>query len=105
LEIACGTRLSHVPTGRFAEFWGLLRRLLADRGRVLFIDEHVDERGKEAHGAGSPEMVERRLRDGSEFRIVKNFVDPERLSARLGQLGWECRVDRDGQDWVSGEAH
>ena len=96
--------LSHVPTSRFEQFWRSLRRLLADRGRVLFIDEHVDEHGKEAYGAGSAEMVERRLRDGSEFRIVKNFVDPEQLSARLGQLGWQCRVDRDGQDWVIGEA-
>ena len=71
---------------------------------MLFIDEHVDEHGKEVYGAGSVEMVERRLRDGSAFRIVKNFVDPEQLTARLGQLGWQCRVDRDGQDWVIGEA-
>lgn len=98
------TWLSHVPTSRFEQFWGLLRPLLADRGRVLFIDEHIDERGKEAYGAGATEIVERRLGDGSEFRIVKNFVDPEQLTARLGQLGWECRVDRDGQDWVIGEA-
>jgi len=96
--------LSHVPTSRFEQFWGLLRPLLAARGRVLFIDEHVDEHGKEAYGAGSAEMVERRLRDGREFRIVKNLVDPEQLTARLGQLGWQCRVDRDGQDWVIGEA-
>jgi protein-L-isoaspartate O-methyltransferase len=96
--------LSHVPTSRFEQFWTSLRRLLADRGRVLFIDEHVDEHGKEAYGEGSAEMVERRLRDGREFRIVKNFVDPEQLTAQVGQLGWQCRVDRDGQDWVIGEA-
>ena len=42
--------LSHVPTSRFEQFWRSLRRLLADRGRVLFIDEHVDEHGKEAYG-------------------------------------------------------
>jgi 2-polyprenyl-3-methyl-5-hydroxy-6-metoxy-1,4-benzoquinol methylase len=96
--------LSHVPTTRFEQFWRSLRRLLADRGRVLFIDEHVDEHGKEAYGTGSAEMVERRLRDGREFRIVKNFVDPEQLSARLGRLGWRCRIDRNGRDWVIGEA-
>jgi 2-polyprenyl-3-methyl-5-hydroxy-6-metoxy-1,4-benzoquinol methylase len=96
--------LSHVPTSRFEQFWGLLRPLLADRGRVLFIDEHLDEHDEEAYAAGAAEIVERRLRDGTEFRIVKNFVHPEQLSARLGQLGWRCRVDRDGQDWVIGEA-
>jgi 2-polyprenyl-3-methyl-5-hydroxy-6-metoxy-1,4-benzoquinol methylase len=96
--------LSHVPASRFEQFWRRLRGLLADRGRVLFIDEHVDEHHKEVYAAGAAENVERRLRDGTEFRIVKNFVDPEQLSARLGQLGWRCRVDRDGRDWVIGEA-
>jgi 2-polyprenyl-3-methyl-5-hydroxy-6-metoxy-1,4-benzoquinol methylase len=96
--------LSHVPTSRFEQFWGLLRPLLADRGRVLFIDEHVDEQCKEVYAADATEIVVRRLRDGSEFRIVKNFVDPEQLNARLGQLGWRCRADRDGRDWVIGEA-
>jgi hypothetical protein len=71
---------------------------------VLFIDEHVDEQCKEVYAADATEIVVRRLRDGSEFRIVKNFVDPEQLNARLGQLGWRCRADRDGRDWVIGEA-
>jgi hypothetical protein len=96
--------LSHVPTSRFEQFWELMIGLLADRGRVLFIDEHVDEQGKEVHAPGATEMVERRSGDGSEFRIVKNFVDPEQLSARLGRLGWLCRIDRDGRDRVIGDA-
>lgn len=40
--------LSHVPASRFGQFWQLLGRLLAGNGRVLFVDQHVDERGKEA---------------------------------------------------------
>src|ERR1700735_1694190 len=55
--------LSHVPTDRFDQFWQLLQGLLAENGRVLFIDEHVDERGKEAYVAGRPGVGERRLRD------------------------------------------
>lgn len=96
--------LSHVPTSRFGQFWQLLGRLLADGGRVLFIDEHVDERGKEAYVAGRDDVVERRLNDGSAFRVVKNFVDPRELELRLRQLGWDCQVRRDGSDWVYGEA-
>jgi demethylmenaquinone methyltransferase/2-methoxy-6-polyprenyl-1,4-benzoquinol methylase len=96
--------LSHVPTDRFEQFWQLLRGLLAEDGRVLFIDEHVDGRGKEAYVAGRDEIVERRLRDGSTFRVIKNFVDPERLELRLHRLGWECTIRRDGSDWVRGEA-
>jgi demethylmenaquinone methyltransferase/2-methoxy-6-polyprenyl-1,4-benzoquinol methylase len=96
--------LSHVPTDSFGQFWQRLRGLLADDGRVLFIDEHVDERGKEAYVDGQPEIVERQLNDGSTFRVVKNFVDPQQLEVRLRQLGWECTISRDGSDWVCGEA-
>jgi 2-polyprenyl-3-methyl-5-hydroxy-6-metoxy-1,4-benzoquinol methylase len=96
--------LSHVPASRFEQFWQSLRGLLAGDGRVLFIDEHVDEREKETYVAGRDEIVERRLRDGTTFRVVKNFVDPERLELRLRRLGWDCVIRRDGRDWVCGEA-
>ena len=96
--------LSHVPGSRFAQFWRLLGTLLAGNGRVLFIDEHVDEHGKEAYLPGQDEVVERRLGDGSTFRVIKNFVDPEKLELRLRPLGWDCVIRRDGSDWVYGEA-
>jgi 2-polyprenyl-3-methyl-5-hydroxy-6-metoxy-1,4-benzoquinol methylase len=95
--------LSHVPSGRFAAFWLGLRPLLAEGGRVVFVDEPVDVRAKEAFVEGGGEIVERRLNNGRTFRIVKNFIDPPALVARLGGLGWQCRIDRDG-DWVLGEA-
>ena len=100
--------LSHVPASRFGPFWARLGRLLAENGRVLFIDEHVDERGKEAYlageGGGDSEVVERRLNDGRTFRVIKNFVDPPELERRLAQLGWDCVIRREGHDWVRGEA-
>ncbi len=71
---------------------------------MLFVDEHVDEREKETYVAGRDEAVERRLRDGSTFRVVKNFVDPGWLELRLRRLGWDCVIRRDGRDWVCGEA-
>jgi demethylmenaquinone methyltransferase/2-methoxy-6-polyprenyl-1,4-benzoquinol methylase len=97
--------LSHVPRSRFEQFWQLLRPLLAEDGRVLFIDEHVDVRDKEAYVPGTDEIVERRLEDGRTFRIVKNFVDPQALQGRLHEMGWECDIRRDGSDWIVGEAH
>jgi 2-polyprenyl-3-methyl-5-hydroxy-6-metoxy-1,4-benzoquinol methylase len=96
--------LSHVPASRFGQFWQLVRSLLATGGRVLFIDEHTDERGKEAYVAGRDDVVERRLNDGSTFRVIKNFVDPRELESRLRRLGWDCVIRRDGTDWVYGEA-
>ena len=96
--------LSHVPTSRFEQFWQLLRPRLANGGRVLFIDEHVDVRDKEAYVPGQDEIVERQLRDGRQFRIVKNFVDPKRLEQQLRALGWHCEIRRDGSDWIRGQA-
>jgi demethylmenaquinone methyltransferase/2-methoxy-6-polyprenyl-1,4-benzoquinol methylase len=100
--------LSHVPASRFGPFWAQLGRLLAENGRVLFIDEHVDEQAKEAYltgeGDADSEIVERRLNDGRTFRVIKNFVDPPELERRLAQLGWDCTIRRDGHDWVRGEA-
>lgn len=96
--------LSHVPTSRFEQFWRMLRRLLAEDGRVLFIDEPIDVRAKESYVPGADEIVERRLQDGRTFRIVKNFVDPQALQARLRDLGWHCQINRDGNDWIRGEA-
>ena len=97
--------LSHVPMSRFEEFWRMLRPLLAEPGRVLFIDEHVDEQHKEAYVPGAEEIVERRLKDGRTFQIVKNFVDPQALQDRLREIGWESDIRRDGSDWIYGEAH
>jgi len=96
--------LSHVPASRFDQFWRQLRGLLAGQGRVLFVDEHPDVRGKEVYEAGSAEIVHRRLGDGSEYRLVKVFVHPGQLRARLRPLGWHSRIRRDGDDWVIGEA-
>jgi protein-L-isoaspartate O-methyltransferase len=96
--------LSHVPTSRFDDFWRSLEGLLVDGGRVLFVDEHVDECEKETYVAGQDEVVERRLADGRVFRVIKNFVDPERLDLRLRGLGWDCVTRREGGDWVCGEA-
>jgi len=96
--------LSHVPMSRFEQFWQLLRRLLGVGGRVLFDDEHADVREKEAYVAGRDEIVERRLRNGEKFRIIKNFVHPQRLESQLRQMGWDCQVRRDGSDWICGEA-
>lgn len=96
--------LSHVPMSRFEQFWLMLRRLLAEDGRVLFVDEPIDVRDKEAYVPGMDEIIERRLNDGRAFRVVKNFIEPEAMQARLRQTGWACEIRRDGTDVVRGEA-
>ena len=96
--------LSHVPASEFGRFWQLLREPLASQGRVLFIVEHVDEREKEAYVAGEDEVVERRLTDGSAFRVIKNFVEPAETELRLRRIGWDCAIRRVDSRLVYGEA-
>lgn len=96
--------LSHVPASRFERFWQQLRGLVTEQGRVLFVDEHPDARGKEAYAPGSDEIIHRRLTDGSEHRLVKVFLHPRQLRARLHQLGWSSHIRPDSDDWIIGEA-
>src|SRR6201994_2336899 len=92
--------LSHVPDSKFESFWALLRELLAAGGRVLFIDEHVDERGKEAYLPGRDDVVERRGRTAAERRPpVPGGQEPRgpcrpRTPAGSARLG---RRDRPGR--------
>jgi hypothetical protein len=46
----------------------------------------------------------RRLADGREYRIVKCFQEPERLRARLADLGWNAQVAKTSEFFVYGEA-
>ena len=90
-----GFWLSHVPPGRFATFWQLVRCAIRPGGRVFFVDSLGAETWAEKERLGRAprdHTTLRRLNDGREFRIVKIFYDPEELSSRLHDLGWDIRV-------------
>jgi hypothetical protein len=59
---------------------------------------------KEAYVAGCDEIAERQLGDGSTFRVIKKFVDPEELELRLRRMGWDCVIRRVSTRWAFGEA-
>jgi demethylmenaquinone methyltransferase/2-methoxy-6-polyprenyl-1,4-benzoquinol methylase len=84
--------LSHVPEGRFAEFWALVRSALRPDGRVFLIDSGPPE------VAGEGELQVRQLADGREFTIVKRFWQPDELAERVAALGFELdlRLTRNG---------
>jgi demethylmenaquinone methyltransferase/2-methoxy-6-polyprenyl-1,4-benzoquinol methylase len=98
-----GFWLSHVPAEEFASFWQTVRDSLADGGRVVFVDEHVSGADKE-HWLEAG-VVRRTLPDGSEHRVVKYYVDPAPMRARLADLGWAADITpiADGA-WVLGVA-
>jgi hypothetical protein len=59
---------------------------VAPTGRAVFVDEHVSQAGKET--VPNPEVAERTLSDGSIHRLVKLYVDPAQLGAKLEAIGW-----------------
>lgn len=94
--------LSHMPPARFDDFWGVVRRAVAPRGRVFFADQ--DERGlafEEPSDDPDYPTVERQLQDGRVMRAIKVYHRPHELQTRLGSLGWNARVEavRGGVFW------
>jgi demethylmenaquinone methyltransferase/2-methoxy-6-polyprenyl-1,4-benzoquinol methylase len=90
-----GFWLSHVLPERFHAFWDLVRSSLTPEGRVFFVDSlynptstAIDHRLSEHQ----PTTLTRRLNDGRTFRIVKVFYEPDELTAKLNDLGWNIRV-------------
>jgi demethylmenaquinone methyltransferase/2-methoxy-6-polyprenyl-1,4-benzoquinol methylase len=79
--------LSHVPPGRFDEFWSTVADSLRPGGRVFF----ADNRRQSDFAADNATSV-RTLNDGSTFTIVKRFWEPDELTSVLGELGWTASV-------------
>ncbi len=85
--------LTHVPPARFAAFWSVAEAALASGGVACFVDSTDRERADERAVAGqATPAVWRRLRDGSEHRVVKVFYSPAELTARLAELGWSAHI-------------
>jgi SAM-dependent methyltransferase len=102
-----GFWLSHVPEGRFEDFWAGVARALAPGGRVFFIDSLPSERASAVdHVLPGPEEETslRRLADGREFRIVKRFYEPRALERRLAELGWRAEVRTTEEFFLYGQA-
>ena len=86
-----GFWLSHVPPDRFAPFWTLVADCLAPGGRVFFVDDGYRSAEELIEGEESA-TVQRRLNDGTPYRIVKVPYRPEELEQRLAELGWQISV-------------
>jgi trans-aconitate methyltransferase len=86
-----GFWLSHVPPERFASFWSLVAGCLKPDGRVFFVDDWyrtADELIEGEHSAA----IQRRLTDGTAYRIVKVPHRPADLERQLEGMGWRIKV-------------
>jgi demethylmenaquinone methyltransferase/2-methoxy-6-polyprenyl-1,4-benzoquinol methylase len=87
--------LSHVPPEGFDRFWRVVGQALKDDGRVFFADSRYEPTSTAKDHRlenRTSTRVTRYLNDGREFRIVKIFYDPEKLTKRLDAMGWDIEV-------------
>jgi ubiquinone/menaquinone biosynthesis C-methylase UbiE len=102
-----GFWLSHVPGTRLPEFLGLARRWLRPGGRFVFIDSRRDPHS----GADTtrpdiaPGVQLRKLADGRQFRVVKEYPEPEELETALQAAGFDpVKVETTSRFFLLGAA-
>ena len=87
--------ISHVPHGRLDQFLQKVWRSLRPRGAVFFVDARKEPTSTaddhQLPGEGE-ELMRRRLDDGQEFTIVKNFWPGRQLEARFASAGIDIEV-------------
>ena len=82
--------ISHVPPGRFDEFWALIDRALVPDGRAFLIDNAPATDWYDGEGG----VTRRELVDGRTYDIVKVYWSPVALRDRLAPLGWHADLRR-----------
>jgi demethylmenaquinone methyltransferase/2-methoxy-6-polyprenyl-1,4-benzoquinol methylase len=90
-----GFWISHVPLERLGDFLVRVAHMLRPGGKVCFVDGRREQTSTASNhqlpDAGSQVMI-RKLNDGREFRIVKNFYDPADLATRCASAGLDVDV-------------
>ncbi|MCU1484729.1 MAG: class SAM-dependent methyltransferase [Actinomycetia bacterium] len=87
--------ISHVPDDRLDGFLAWVGDVLRPGGHVFFLDgipEPASTAIDHVLPAEGDEVMVRRLDDGREFRIVKNFWPPDDLEGRCRMAGLDVIV-------------
>lgn len=93
--VVFGFWISHVPDERFESFWSMLRQALKPDGTVFFFDDNYRPDHELIEGPSSP-VVERKLHDGTAFRVIKMPYTAAPLESRLRTLDWDLTVTEVG---------
>lgn len=93
--VCFGFWISHIPTERLDGFLAMIAGALRPGGKVFFVDGRREPTSTAANHVlperGSQVMA-RALNDGRTYRIVKNFYDPEALTAQCERAGLDVAV-------------
>ena len=85
-----GFWLSHVPASRFNGFWDMVGDALTTDGKVFLLDSLFTQESTAKNHAPIDRngRAKRKLNDGREFEIVKEYREPAELERRLRKRGW-----------------
>lgn len=100
--------LSHVPDDRLDAFWEKVRAALDPGGCAYVVDSGWDTTsGASNHARPDREagLAQRRLNDGSEYRVVKIYYEPDTLAARLAALGFRSQVVHTPRYFIHGPVY
>lgn len=78
--------LSHVPTALLSAHLAEVAKAVSPGGRLFIVDEPLN--GRQLSGPTQGGQQTRTLHDGSTYRIVKVYLDPDALAAQLRPLGF-----------------
>lgn len=94
--------LTHVPAARWERLWDVVSAAVTTDGYVAIVDA-APHRHDEEEWLGDG-VVRRRLRDGSEHRLVKVFPTPAGIASALTARGFTADVGVLGDDFLAGVA-
>ncbi len=103
--VCFGFWLSHVPLERLDDFLATVAAALRSGGKLFFVDNLSRRVGDSSapHVLGAGAQVEtRRLNDGREYQIVKNFHEPAALAARFAAAGLDVDVRQTATYFIYG---
>ena len=97
--------VSHVPPGRWAQFWDMVRAALCPGGRAVFIDNLWGD-GTWQGGPKRTAVAQVRTDGGDdlEYQIVKIYYEPEELTVALERVGWHASIGTTGRSFLVGSA-
>ena len=84
-------RVADYASEHFDSFWSLVDDCLRPGGVVFFFDDNYRTEAELIQGTSSS-IVERRINDGTPFRIIKVPFQAEGLERRLRAMGWNIAV-------------
>ena len=106
--------LSHVPPEKFEAFFELLAASLNEGGKIFLMDSRAKSKsdagllvhsdGKYQTRSNDDVVMQRTLKDGRDFNIVKIYYSPEVLNQNLASLGWKANIQETERFFVFGSA-